>query len=258
MIDSHAHLTDNKVFDQVDAILSRAKLAGLINIFNICTDDITLKRGLELKKSYPWVYNIAATPPHDVEADGERLFSFMAQHAREKQLAAIGETGLDYYYHRQTEDLQKKIFRRYLELALECQLPVVIHCREAFKDFFEIIDKDYTVNGRHIPGVLHCFTGTAEEAEELLKRGWYLSFSGIVTYPKSEHLREVVKIVPLDQMLIETDAPYLAPQSKRKNPFNEPSFLTETAATIASIKEISLDEVAKVTAQNAKNIFQLP
>lgn len=257
MIDSHAHLTDDRVFPLIDEVLYRAKQAGVSTIFNMCTSDETLLRGLTLKKRYPWVYNIAATPPHDVELDGDRLFPFMEQHAREKNLIAIGETGLDYYYHQKTRDLQKRIFRRYLALAIECNLPIVIHCREAFDDFFEIIDQDYTLNGKHMPGVLHCFTGTMSDAEKLISRGWTLSFSGIITYKKSEALREVVKATPIEQLLIETDTPYLAPQSHRKSPMNEPAFLLETASTVASIKEISINELESQIALNIQKIFHV-
>ena len=140
-----------------------------------------------------------------------------------------------------------------MHLALECELPIVIHCRDAFADFFQIIDEEYPVNKK---GVLHCFTGTLEEAKEVVKRDWYLSLSGIVTFKRSEELREVAKIVPLDQLLIETDTPYLAPQSRRGKQ-NEPSYLPETAKLIADVKGISLEELAKATANNATELFKL-
>jgi len=255
-IDSHAHLTSDEVFDQIDLILERSQQAGVAAIVNICTDDITLERGLLLAKKYPWVYNTAATTPHDVEKEGEILFPLMEKHARQGDLVAIGETGLDYYYHYADPTMQQHFLRRYLQLALETSLPVVIHCREAFKDFFQILDSDYKLNNRHAPGVLHCFTGTANEAESVIERGWFLSLSGIVTFKKSELLREVAKIVPLDQLLIETDAPYLAPQSKRGS-INEPAYLLETAAVIAAIKDISIEEIAAATSANARRLFKL-
>lgn len=255
-IDSHAHLTSDAVFAQVDEVLDRARQAGVASIVNICTDDITLERGLSLVKKYPWVYNTAATTPHDVEKEGELLFPLMKKHARQGDLVAIGETGLDYHYHHSDPVLQQQFLRRYLQLALETALPIVIHCREAFADLFDIIDSDYKQNNKHAPGVLHCFTGTLAEAEEVLKRGWLLSLSGIVTFKKSEVLREVAKIVPLNQLLIETDTPYLAPQSKRGSP-NEPAYLIETAAIIASIKDVSVEEVAAATSANARMLFNL-
>jgi TatD DNase family protein len=219
---------------------------------NICTDPESLIRSLTLRSQFPWIYNVAATHPHDVEKEGEAHFPFFAQHAREGNLVAIGETGLDYHYQHSTPEIQKQFLRRYLKLALECRLPVVIHCREAFADLFPILDEVY----RGAPFVLHCFTGTLEEAQQVIERGGYLSLSGVVTYKKSEQLREVAKSVPLDRLLIETDAPYLAPQSRRGKP-NEPAFLPETASCIASLRSLSLEELALATSGNAQAFFNL-
>lgn len=254
--DSHAHMTSDAVFENVDAILERAKMVGVENILNICTDLITLERGVALREKYPWVLNAAATTPHDVAQEGEAHFPVMEQHARQGLLAAVGETGLDYHYNHSQPEIQKEFLRRYLRLALDCRLPIIIHCREAFADLFAILDSDYMVNGTHAPGVLHCFTGTVKEAEGVLQRGWYLSLSGIVTFKKSDELRSVAKMMPLDKLLIETDTPYLAPQSRR-GAVNEPAFVTETAATIANIKGISLDEVAKATRENGAKLFKI-
>lgn len=254
--DSHAHLTSDAMFEDIDIVLKSAQAAGITQIVNICTDAMTLKRGLELSKKYPWVYNAAATTPHDVDKEGDEIFPLMAHHAKNGDLIAVGETGLDYYYTHSKPDTQKSFLRRYLQLALECNLPVIIHCREAFADFFEILDEEFIVGNRHKPGVLHCFTGTVQEAEEVIKRGWYLSLSGIVTFKKSETLREVAKIVPLEQLLIETDSPYLAPNSHRGKR-NEPSYLVETAALIAEVKGVSVDALASTTKRNTEILFSV-
>lgn len=255
-IDSHAHLSSSQVWDEIDELLLRAEKAGVQQIINICTDKETLEKGLELAERYPWVFNAASTTPHDVEKEGELYFPLMAEHARSGSLVAVGETGLDYYYEHSPKDTQKKFFIKYLHLALETKLPVIIHCRDAFDDFFEILDVEYTETGKHAPGVLHCFTGTLEEAEQVIKRGWYLSLSGIVTFKKSEELKEVAKIVPLDQLLIETDTPYLAPQ-KHRGKRNEPYYLPETAQHIADLKGISLEEIALASSNNTKSLFNL-
>lgn len=250
MIDSHAHLTSAEVYDQADAILQRAHVAGVSKIVNICTDPETLEKGLILRSKHSNVFNAASTTPHDVVKEGETVFPLIEKHAREGHLIAIGETGLDYHYEHSPRELQQHFLRRYLRLALDCKLPVIIHCREAFADFFKIIDSDYP----NAPGVLHCFTGTSEEAEEVVKRGWYLSLSGIITFKKSQELREAAKKVPLEQILIETDTPYLAPQSKRGKT-NEPSFLPEIAQCLAEIKNGSLEQIAQVTKENAERLF---
>jgi TatD DNase family protein len=251
-IDSHAHLSSSDLVDQVDGMIQRALEAGVSKIINICTDPETLEKGLLLRSKYPFIYNTASTTPHDVEAEGESVFPLIEKHAKQGDLVAIGETGLDYHYKHSSPEIQKHFFRRYLQLALECHLPVVIHCRDAFADFFKIIDSDY----KNAPGVLHCFTGTLDEAEEVIKRGWYLSLSGIVTFKKSEELREVAKKVPLEQLLIETDTPYLAPQSKRGKT-NEPSYVPEIAQCIATVKNIPVEEVARVTKSNAERLFRI-
>lgn len=250
--DSHAHLTSSALYEEIDAVLARAKEASIKTIINICTDDVSLERGLKLSKQYPWIFNAAACHPHDVEKEGDRLFPIIAAHARKGDLVAIGEIGLDYFYKHSTPEVQQIHLKKYLQLALECSLPVIIHCRDAFSDFFNILDADYRVGA---PGVLHCFTGTISDVRGVLERDWYLSLSGIVTFKKSEELREVAKIVPLDRLLIETDAPYLAPQSKRGKP-NEPSYLPETAQVIASVKNVSLEELAEATSENARRLFK--
>lgn len=191
--------------------------------------------------------NAAATTPHDVAKSGESDFDEIAKEA--SRLQAIGETGLDYYYEHSPRELQQLFLRRYLKLARDHQLPVVIHCREAFADLFKILDEE-----GHAGGVLHCFTGTLEEAQGVIARGFYLSLSGIVTFKKSLELQEVGKAVPLDRLLIETDAPYLAPQSHRGKR-NEPAFLVDTARFLADLRTIPFEELALHTSANAEALF---
>lgn len=248
--DSHAHLTSPEVYGQLPSVLERAQQAHVKGIVNICTDVDTLEKGLALE--CPWVYHTAATTPHDVDKEGEENFPFIAAQARKKRLVAIGETGLDYHYMHSAKETQKKFFLKYLNLALECQLPVVIHCRDAFADFFEIIDQHY----QDAPGILHCFTGTFAEAQEVIKRGWFLSLSGIITFKKSEELRKVAQWAPLEQLLIETDTPYLAPQGKRGK-MNEPSFLPFVAHAVAEAKGLPLEIIGKATAENARRAFRI-
>lgn len=254
--DSHAHITCEALYPQVDILLSRAQDASVRHIANICTNALSLQRGLELAKKYPWVHNVAATTPHEVDKEGEIFFPLVKQAALQGDLTAIGESGLDYFYYQHTKDIQQHFLRQYFKLALECQLPIVIHCRDAFADFFPILDDSYMLNGKHAKGVLHCFTGTVKEARELIERGWYVSLSGIVTFKKSTELHQVAKEVPLENLLIETDSPYLAPQSKRGKQ-NEPSYLPEIACWISELKGIPLEHVANVTKQNAYTFFNL-
>lgn len=249
-VDSHAHLGDDSLFPHFEEITRRAFDAQVEAIVNICTNKTTLERGLLMKNKEPKIFLTAATTPHDVEAEGESFFVEVEKAAQNKSLVAIGETGLDYYYEHSPKELQKKYLLRYFHLAKKMQLPIVFHCREAFEDLFYLADEEY----KAFPALLHCFTGTLAEAKKVLDRGWYISFSGIVTFKKSEMLREVVQYVPLDRMLIETDAPYLAPQ-KRRGSLNEPSFILETAEVISQIKQIPLESLARQTRDNTAAFF---
>lgn len=250
LIDTHAHLTSEQILPVVKEVLARAKDKGVSKIVNICTDESSLKEGLLLRDNYPWVFNTAATTPHDVELDGASFFPLVERCTAEGRLIAIGETGLDYFYEHSNRGEQQKYLSLYFSLATQAKLPLIFHCRDAFEDLFSMADQEYL----GFPAALHCFTGTLEEAKGVLDRGWYLSLSGIVTFKKSEALREVAKYVPLDRLLIETDAPYLAPQSHRGK-LNEPAYLPETAQIIAHTRGISLEKLASSTAENAERFF---
>ena len=260
-IDSHAHLTTQDGLSLEDELL-RAKQAQVVAIINICTDLSSLEKGLQLeascrlRKDVPRIYTVASTTPHDVAKDGAHFYPFVEKAAFEKKLVAIGETGLDYYYEHSPKDEQKKYLRKYLQLAQRFNLPVVIHCRDAWSDFFSILDEENAHAGKKIRGVLHCFTGSLEDAKQVIARGFYLSLSGIVTFKKSQVLQEVAKYVPLDRVLIETDSPYLAPQAHRGKK-NEPAYVVEVAKTVASLKGISIGELSFATHFNTSELFNL-
>lgn len=249
-IDSHCHLTDSSLLPQLDLILNRAQKASVDKIINVCTDEITLQKGLEAQKKYknPRLYLAAATTPHDVDRQSA-FFETVKQAAQNQQLIAIGETGLDYHYLHSSKENQKKELKKYLQLARETSLPLIFHVRKAFADFFDLLPPN-------VKGVMHCFTGSLKEAKTGLNKGLFISFSGIVTFAKSLELKDVVKNVPLDRILIETDAPYLAPESRRGQK-NEPAFVVETAAEIARLKGISLEDVAAASYANAQTLFNL-
>lgn len=250
-LDSHAHLTCDPIFEDLEGVLERAQKQSVGKIVNVCTDEKTFKRSLDLIKKYRWIYQIGAVHPNDVEREGEFCFSIFERAAHKGLLAAVGETGLDYHYSYSSKKKQQEFLIRNFLLARECQLPVVIHCRNAFEDLFPLAAKEF-LDGKV---VLHCFSGSLEEARKGLDRGWLISFSGIITFKKSDNLRDVAKIVPLDQMMIETDSPYLAPQSRRGKT-NEPSFIREIAQMIADIKGVPIEEIAEATQTNAKKFFR--
>ncbi len=251
-IDSHAHLTSDELYPHVEEILERAYESGVRAIININTDQKTLERGLLLAEKHKgYVFNTAATTPHDVATLGELDFPIFKEAAESGKLVALGETGLDYYYEHSPRELQKTYCRKYFQLAHTLDLPVVIHCRNAFEDLFRIAREEKPINA-----VLHCFTGTVEEAREVILLGWKISCSGIVTYKKSEELREAFRTVPLDRLFLETDSPYLAPQKKRGK-VNEPAYISETAEQVALLHEIAPEELSLQAAKNCCAFFRL-
>ncbi|HEY4254858.1 MAG TPA: TatD family hydrolase [Chlamydiales bacterium] len=252
--DSHAHLSSQEILPQVESVLERARAASVRRMINICTDRESLESGLLIAQGHRDVLNAGATTPHDVCTEGELNFPLFEKAAAAGQLVAVGETGLDYHYDYSDKKTQGLFLVRYLHLAAEHKLPVIFHCREAFADLFSIVDAEYP---KEFSAILHCFTGTMREAEQVIARGWSLSLSGIVTFKKSEELRLVAKEIPLKQLLIETDSPYLAPQSRRGQP-NEPAFIGETARCIAALRNESLETVAQATFENASRVFRLP
>jgi len=251
--DSHAHLTDQDAYENLDEIIERAKMANITKIINICSDKISIEKGLLLTKKYNFIYTAAATSPHMVEKEGDFFFPVVENLAKNKKIVAIGETGLDYFYEYSNKEIQKKFLIKYFQLAKKYNLPVIIHARDAFLDLFSIADEFYYQNEK---AVLHCFTGNEKEAKEILKRGWYISFSGIVTFKNNYTLRKVLKYIPMDKILIETDSPLLSPQSKRGKK-NEPANLVEIAQYIANEKNIILEELAKITYENTSRCFSL-
>ncbi len=251
MIDTHAHMTDDRMWAEIDTRMDEALSAGVTKIVNINTDRTTLERGLLLRERYPFLYNAGATTPHDVEKEGEENFPFFEKMAREEKLIAIGETGLDAFYTHSPKETQCRFLRKYFHLAKEVKLPVIIHCRDAFEDLFQIADEEYP----GLPLLLHCFTGTLQDALKAIDRGWYISFSGIITFKKSGELRAILPHLPLTSILIETDAPYLAPQSKRGE-LNRPAWVKETALCIAETLELDLNAILTATTGNAESLFR--
>lgn len=251
VIDTHAHLSAEPLLSQIDAIIERALAANVGPIVNICTDEASLKNGLEVAKRYPQIVNAASTTPHDATEGEDSFFPLVASAAKEGKLVAIGETGLEYYHPNLDIPSQKRFLIQYFQLAKETALPIIFHCRDAFSDLFALADVHYKG-----PAVLHCFSGTLEEVKGCLDRGWMISFSGIVTFKKSEALRSVLQFVPMDRIVMETDAPYLAPQ-KHRGAVNEPAFVTEVAACIAHVKGVSLEDVVTKTVENSRNLFAL-
>ncbi|OGF48458.1 MAG: radical SAM protein [Candidatus Firestonebacteria bacterium RIFOXYC2_FULL_39_67] len=253
LVDSHAHLEDDKYSDDRARVIENAKIAGLKYIINIGTDVEGNKNSLKIAAEYDNIYCTLGLHPHYCAEVDETAYDYIKTNASNKKVVGIGETGLDYFRNTCSKEDQHKVFRRLIGIARNQCLPLVIHSRDASLDTIRIIKEE---NGQEAGGVLHCFTGDRMLLDEFLKFGFYIAVGGAVTYPSAAVLREAVKEIPLSRLLLETDCPYLAPQSKRGQR-NEPAFLKETAEKVAGIKGITFESVSNWSELNAGYLFKL-
>jgi len=250
LVDSHAHLDDRAFEGDLEAVLSRARLEGVRRIVTIGTDLASSRRAQAIAEAQPDVWFSPGIHPHEADNPGPvDELRLLAAHPR---AVAVGETGLDYVKNMASVPNQRELFVRHLEIALEADKPVSIHCREAHGDLFPILRSH-----PYLRGVIHCFSGETIDVENYLSLNFYLSIAGPVTFPKAERLRDVVRHIPLDRLLVETDCPLLAPQ-KYRGKRNEPAYVRETAAEIAKCHGIALEELAAATTRNATRLFGFP
>jgi TatD DNase family protein len=254
LFDSHAHVDGPEFDSDRDAVLARARAAGVqrMVVIGAVGDTSSAERSVALAERDPEVWATVATHPHDVEKMTDAWWAVHERLAPHPRVVAIGETGLDYYYDHSPREQQRAAFARFIELAHAVGKPVVCHIRDAHDDARAILTA-----GRVTDCVIHCFTGTPDDARAYAELGYYVSFSGIVTYKTAQPLRDSVPLVPRERLLIETDCPYLAPVPRRGKR-NEPSFLTHTAEVVARCAGMSFEDLAAVTTQNACRVFRLP
>ena len=258
-VDTHCHLDDHVYNSDRDAVIKSAKEAGVRFIVNIGTTVETSRQALELTNEYDCVYASIGIHPHYSETVTQKDLEELENLAKNKKVVAIGETGLDYYRNISSAVKQEEIFRKLIRIAHKLSLPLILHCRDAERDLLNIIKEE---DVQEVGGVLHCFSGDEELLKECLDMGLYIAVGGAITFPvkKSDtgkkRLIEVIKEIPLDRLLIETDAPYLAPQSHRGKR-NEPAYVLEVAKKIAEIKNIRLEDVERKTFVNSQCIFKL-
>jgi len=253
VIDSHCHLADKQFASDLDAVLRRAATAGVAWMLTIADSLEESERCIAIVQKYEQIFCSIGVHPHHAkewkDGDLERLRSLVRTSAK---VVAIGEIGIDYHYDFSPRDVQRRVFQEQLELAKELKMPVIVHCREAVEDVWSIVD---IVRPERL--VLHCCTEQWEDARRFVDRGYLLSFTGIATYPNSEDVRRTIQICPLGQIMVETDAPYLAPVPYRGKR-NEPAYMVEVAQCIARTKGISLEEIDRVTTENTVGFFGLP
>ena len=250
IIDSHCHLDYEPLINNIDQVLLNAKKENITNLLTIGTSLESSKKVLEIVSKYPNVYGAIGIHPNSTTGNLDKLDEILMLKKKNKKIIAFGETGLDYFYKRSEKKDQIIAFEKHVEFSISEKIPVIIHTRDADDDTISIIKKYY----KKTNFLIHCFTGNLEFAKNLLNLNCLISFSGIITFKKSNDLRDVVKYVPLEKMLIETDSPYLSPDPFRGKS-NEPANVKIVAETVASIKQISFEQVATSTTANFNNFF---
>ena len=256
IIDSHAHLEFPQFDEDRAAMLERARAAGIQTLLAIGsgTGPHRLDAAIPFAEEHDWIYATVGIHPHEAQLATEEYFQQLDELARHPRVIAWGEIGLDYYYDHSPREVQQEVFRRQLGQARSAKLPIVIHCRDAWLDCLDLLERDWRSSG--LGGILHCFTGTIEDARRGLEMGFMVSFAGNVSYPKMQNLRDVARELPLDWLLTETDSPFLPPQGKRGKR-NEPAFVVEVAQALANVRNLGSDEIAATTAVNFRNFFRL-
>lgn len=253
LFDSHAHYDDNRFIDDADEVITKARESGVKYILNVGSDIETSEKSIELAERFDFVYASAGVHPHEVgklkDDDVEKIRDL----CRHPKVVAIGEIGLDYYYDHSPREEQRRWLSKQLKLAKELELPVIIHNRDAHEDIMKIIKQEAPFKWG---GVFHCFSGSWEMAKELLNLGFYISFGGPVTFKNARKTVEVLRNVPQDRILIETDCPYLTPEPFRGRR-NDSSYVRLVVEKVAEIKEMPVDQSARITTQNAKRLFRI-
>jgi len=250
--DSHAHIYFDSFDSDREAVLVRAREAGVTRMLLVGTNVQTSQQCFELAHDAPGVFPTAGIHPHDASEADDAARAQIEALCRRPDCVAVGETGLDYFKQFSPRDAQLENFRWHLRLALELDKPVIVHCREAHDDVVAVLREHSGVRG-----VMHCYTYGAEELAPYLELGFYISFSGVVTFPKNEANRAAARATPIDRLLVETDCPFLAPQGKRGSR-NEPAFCREVLTRVAEVRGASVDELARATSDNATRLFRLP
>lgn len=253
LVDTHAHLQWASFDKDREYVIRRAREVGVEYIVNIGFDVDGSKKAIELAKKHEGLYATVGVHPHNARQMNPTVLGKLRKLCEDEKVVAIGEIGLDYYRNLSPREAQKRAFEAQLLLAEELALPVVIHDREAHGDILETLSK---FEGK-INGVMHCFSGSREMAEQCLRSDFYISIAGPVTFPGSRKLQEIAKWTDLNQILLETDSPWLAPQDIRGKR-NEPASLPSIAKKVAALRMISVDELARATTRNARTIFQMP
>jgi TatD DNase family protein len=255
LIDTHCHLTFDPLLADVEAVLERSKAAGVTGWITVGTDPQHNQKAVELAAKFENLYAAIGIHPHDADSVTAQTLNELKDLAQNVKVVAIGETGLDFHYNFSKQPSQIRAFAAQLKIAAELNLPVVIHSREAFDQTIEVLEQ-YGAGVRKI--VFHCFSGSPEQAEIVLSKGFYISLTGVVTFKNAPRAQQVAKITPLDRLMLETDCPYMSPEPMRKQKVNEPALMIHTACFLADLKQMDLPAFAAALTATSKTFFALP
>ncbi|WP_436889142.1 TatD family hydrolase [Mammaliicoccus sciuri] len=253
LIDTHVHLNADQYDEDLQEVIDRALEEGIDRMFVVGFDTNTIERTMKLIDQYDFIYGIIGWHPVDAIDCTEERLQWIEELSRHPKIIGIGEMGLDYHWDKSPKDIQKEVFRKQITLAKRVQLPIIIHNREATQDCVDILKEE---NASEVGGIMHSFSGSNEIADEILKMNFYISLGGPVTFKNAKQPKEVAQHVPLDRLLVETDAPYLSPHPYRGKR-NEPARVKLVAEQIAELRGISYEEVCKATTENAERLFKL-
>ena len=255
LIDSHAHIQGKEYAGEAEAVIQRARAAGVEKIIAVggAGDMSSNTEAIALADLFPNVYATVGMHPHDAKDVGEEELRALRELTSQPKVVAVGETGLDYYYNHSPHEVQRRVFTQFIHMARQTGLPIVVHERDAAHEAAELLRSE---GAQELHGVIHCFTGNYEAACAYLDLGLYLSFTGIITFKNAGPLRDVVRKVPLERMLVETDSPFLTPVPHRGKR-NEPAFVRLVAETVANVKSIALEDVARITTGNVQSLFKI-
>ncbi|UXV29340.1 TatD family hydrolase [Mammaliicoccus sciuri] len=253
LIDTHVHLNADQYDEDLQEVIDRALEEGIDRMFVVGFDTNTIERTMKLIDQYDFIYGIIGWHPVDAIDCTEERLQWIEELSKHPKIIGIGEMGLDYHWDKSPKDIQKEVFRKQIALAKRVQLPIIIHNREATQDCVDILKEE---NASEVGGIMHSFSGSNEIADEILKMNFYISLGGPVTFKNAKQPKEVAQHVPLDRLLVETDAPYLSPHPYRGKR-NEPARVKLVAEQIAELRGISYEEVCKATTENAGRLFEL-
>jgi len=255
LIDTHCHLTFNDLARDVEAVLVRSRQAGVTGWITVGTDLQENQKAIELAERHENMYAAVGIHPHEAKDVTAQTLTELKALAQNEKVVAIGETGLDFHYNFSEPSQQKMAFAQQLIIAAELNLPAIIHCRKAFDETMEILN-EYRTSIEKV--VFHCFSGSAQQAKVVLDKGFYISFTGVVTFKNAEATRQAAGIVPLDRLMLETDCPYMSPEPMRKQKINEPALMVHTAKCLAELKQMDFPNFAQAVTATTKAFFTIP